>query len=177
MVTTFYQIFQICSTFFVGLTPIFIIQPLFFLPKGIERFAAFYGRATAQRFVEMGCTVIITGRREDVLQKTASEIGAIPFCADATSYDDWTALADFVKTQFGHLDLLINNAGGGVAIRETDSQKPDDIDYAIRLNLNSVIYGCSVFAPLLKQQKHGTIINISSVCPSKHGPDGLYKQK
>ena len=129
-----------------------------------------YGRATAQCFVESGNTVIITGRKEEILKKTAAEIGAIPFCADVTSYEDWMRLADFVKTQFGHLDLLVNNAGGGVAIRETDGQTLDDIDYAIRLNLNSVIYGCSVFAPLFKQQKKGTIINISSVCAKQAWP-------
>ena len=129
-----------------------------------------YGKATAKRFADAGCTVIITGRHADALAAAAGEIGATPFCADATSPEDWAALAHFIQTQYGRLDLLVNNAGGGVAIAETADQTVENIDRSIRLNLNSVIYGCRAFAAMFQAQKGGTIINLSSVCAKEAWP-------
>lgn len=129
-----------------------------------------YGKATAKLFAEKGHTVIITGRDCAKLEAAAKEIGAIPFRADATDPADWVALRSFIAEKYGKLDLLVNNAGGGVAIKETDEQSVEDIDRAIKLNLSSVIYGCREFAPLFKKQGRGTIINISSVCAKEAWP-------
>ena len=126
-----------------------------------------YGKATAKLFASEGNTVIITGRNPETLEPCAKEIGAIPFRADATSPDDWKRLREFVMEKYGRVDLLLNNAGGGVAIKETADQSVEDIDKVIKLNLNSVIYGCREFAPVFRAQKGGTIINVSSVCAKK----------
>lgn len=130
-----------------------------------------YGKATAKLFASEGNTVIITGRNSVTLENTAKEIGAVPFRADATDPADWKALREFVMERYGRVDLLLNNAGGGVAIKETADQSVEEIDRAIKLNLNSVIYGCREFAPVFKAQKGGTIINVSSVC-AKHAWQG-----
>ena len=66
---------------------------------------------------------------------------------------------------------MVNNAGGGIALAEVTDQKEKDIDAAISVNLNSVIYGCSVFGKMMKEQKDGVIVNISSVC-AKHAWQG-----
>ncbi len=130
-----------------------------------------YGKATAKLFASEGNTVIITGRNSGTLENTAKEIGAVPFRADATDPADWKALREFVMERYGRVDLLLNNAGGGVAIKETADQSVEEIDRAIKLNLNSVIYGCREFAPVFRAQKGGTIINVSSVC-AKHAWQG-----
>lgn len=130
-----------------------------------------YGKATAELFCKQGYTVVITGRNVETLEAVASEIGAVPFACDATLPEDWQKLCDFIETEYGRIDLLINNAGGGVAIKGIAEQSFDEIDRSIRLNLNSVIYGCGVFAPMFEKQKRGTIINISSVC-AKHAWQG-----
>ena len=130
-----------------------------------------YGRAAAKRFADSGCRVVITGRDREKLEEAAKETGALPFRADVTEPDDWTRLYGMIQDTYGRIDLLVNNAGGGVAIRNTAEQSIADIDRAIRLNLNSVIYGCRTFAPMLEEQGHGTVVNISSVC-AKHAWDG-----
>ena len=124
-----------------------------------------YGKATAKAFKDSGDTVIIAARNLERLTKTKNEIGAdYAFSMDVTRPEDWEKAVQLVKDLYGRLDILVNNAGGGVAIKEVSDFSTDEIDQTIKLNLNSVIYGCRAFADMMKAQKCGTMINISSVC-------------
>ena len=129
-----------------------------------------YGFETAKLFAENGCHVVVTGRYGDRLHETAKAIGVDTFRADATDPEDWEKLAAYIQEKYGRIDLLMNNAGGGVAIKETDRLTVEEIDRCIRLNLNSVIYGARAFTPMLKAQGHGTVINVSSVCAKQAWP-------
>ena len=124
-----------------------------------------FGLATAKKFKDNGDTVIVVSRNEkkvnDVVNKYGFDLG---FTMDVTNYSKWLELKDLVIAKFGKVDVLVNNAGGGVAIVETADQKKEDIDQTIALNLNSVIYGSSVFGAVMKDQKDGIIVNVSSVC-------------
>ena len=61
-----------------------------------------------------------------------------------------------VVATYGKIDVLVNNAGGGIAIKEVADFSIEEIDATIKLNLNSVIYGCRAFADMMKQQNSGT---------------------
>ncbi len=67
------------------------------------------GRATAERFRADGDDVVITGRREDVLAKTAADLGARGVVCDATDPVQVQHLLDELPEQ---VDVLVNNAGG-----------------------------------------------------------------
>lgn len=124
-----------------------------------------YGLATAKKFKENGCTVIIASRNIDKVNKTVSENGFdAGYLLDVTDYSNWVAVKNEIIAKFGKVDVLVNNAGGGVAIEETVNQTVENIDKTIALNLNSVIYGSKLFGEEMKKNKSGTIINISSVC-------------
>ena len=130
-----------------------------------------YGKAMARAFKDNGDTVIMTARNFEKLEATCVEIGgdlAIPM--DVTKSDDWEKIVTTIKDKYGRLDILINNAGGGVTIKEVSKFTIEEIDETIRLNLNSVIYGCRAFADMMKEQKSGTMINISSVCARQCWP-------
>lgn len=129
-----------------------------------------YGRATAAKFAEQGYRVIITGRNKARLEAAAAEIGADAVAADATSSADWEKLYRYVMEKYGRLDLLVNNAGGGVAIKEVRDVSVEEIDRTVALNLSSVLYGCHTFAALFEKQASGTIVNISSVCAKQAWP-------
>ena len=108
-----------------------------------------YGKATAKRLVEEGAVVIIAARNLQMLEAAREETGcayAIPM--DVTAYEDWKRVYDVIVEQYGRLDVLINNAGGGVAIKDVTEQTPEEIDQSVALNLNSVIYGTNTFAGL-----------------------------
>lgn len=130
-----------------------------------------YGKATAKAFKECGDTVIMTARDAARLEAAKAEVGgdlAVPM--DVTLPTDWERLVRLVQDTYGRLDILVNNAGGGIAIKEVSDFTPEEIDTTIRLNLNSVIYGCAAFAPMMREQKSGTMINISSVCARQCWP-------
>ena len=124
-----------------------------------------YGLAAAKKFKDAGDVVIVASRNADKVAKTVAEYGfADGFQIDVKNYADWENLKAYVMEKYGRIDVLVNNAGGGVAIVDTVDQKKEDIDEAISLNLNSVIYGSKLFGEEMKKQKDGIIINIASVC-------------
>lgn len=130
-----------------------------------------YGKATAARLVKEGATVIISARKQNELEESQASTGCADIIQmDVTKYEDWEKAYDFIVGKYGRLDVLVNNAGGGVAIEEVAVQTKENIDKTILLNLNSVIYGSRIFAPLMKEAKSGTIINLSSVCAKEAWP-------
>ena len=127
-----------------------------------------YGLATARLFKQNGYTVIIASHHEEKVKKVVCENHFDDgYTLDVTDYAAWTAFKKYILEKYGRIDVLVNNAGGGISIKETTEQTKEDIDAIIALNLNSVIYGSSIFADVMKQQKDGVIINVSSVC-AKH---------
>lgn len=130
-----------------------------------------YGKATAKLFTENGAKVIVASRKEVDLKATVEEGTACDFVVlDVTKPEDWDKAKDFILGKYGRLDMLINNAGGGVAIKDTVDQSIEDINNTIMLNLNSCIYGCRVFGMVMKNQNEGTIINVSSACAKQAWP-------
>ena len=130
-----------------------------------------YGKATAKAFKDNGDTVIMTARNLDKLEKARIEVGGdVAVSMDVTKPEDWEMILSVVKEKYGRLDILVNNAGGGITIKEVSEFTTDEIDETIKLNLNSVIYGCKTFANMMKEQKSGTMINISSVCARQCWP-------
>ncbi len=72
------------------------------------------GRAAAQEFARCGADVVIAGRRADVLEATAAQIG--PRCTwvsgDIRATADCARIVDVALERHGHVDTLLNNAGG-----------------------------------------------------------------
>jgi len=84
------------------------------------------GRAMTETFVKCGAQVVIGGRRQEVLEKTASEIGPAvhPIPCDVRSYESVEAMMQRIMAQLGRLDAVVNNAAGNfLAASETLSPK------------------------------------------------------
>ena len=130
-----------------------------------------YGKATAKAFKNNGDTVIMAARNLERLNAAKEEIGGdLAISMDVTNPADWDKVVKIIKEKYGKVDILVNNAGGGVTIKEVSEFTIDEIDSTIKLNLNSVIYGCRAFADMMKEQREGTMINISSVCARQCWP-------
>lgn len=123
-----------------------------------------YGAGIAAALKAAGADVWITGRDRAALDAAAARLGVRGFAADATVPADWDRLFADVLNAGGRLDLLVNNAGGGVKIAPLVEQTDDEIARSIAVNLTGPILGCRRAAAIMAKQKSGLIINISSVC-------------
>ena len=124
-----------------------------------------FGKATAKKLFEAGYRLVIVSRNEKALSEVRAEIGDIDFFPiDVTKISGWQKLYDYVLEKYNRLDILFNNAGGGITLKEFLDQTTEEIIQSLQLNLSSVIYGSRIFGELFKAQKSGYIINMGSLC-------------
>jgi NADP-dependent 3-hydroxy acid dehydrogenase YdfG len=126
-----------------------------------------FGAGMARQLAKNGATVFILARRVEKLVQVAAETGAIPVTGDITKTEDWNRVFEQIWKKEGRLDVLINNAGSGGTIKQLEEQDDLAIQNTIHTNLTSVIWGSKRAAVIMKKQKSGTIINVSSVCAVK----------
>lgn len=124
------------------------------------------GADTARLLAQEGATVIVTDILEAEGEALAKEIGGTFYLLDVSNESDWQRVIDTVRTQFGRLDILFNNAG---IIGLEDLSHPQDPEmcsletwHAIhQVNMDGVFLGCKYGIALMKQHG-GSIINMSS---------------
>jgi NAD(P)-dependent dehydrogenase (short-subunit alcohol dehydrogenase family) len=82
---------------------------------------------------------------------------------DVTNSKQVTATAEKLKDKFGHIDILINNAG--IARSETPAEKVSDEHWlnVIDVNLNGLFWCCRAFGKFMLENKSGSIVNIGSM--------------
>ena len=134
------------------------------------------GRAIALLFAQAGANVIVNYEKN----KTAAEefkekaekygVDVLVEQGDITNYADCQRILDNTLRQFNKVDILVNNAGiwepgyiGDIA--------PDSWQRVIDVNLTGVYNFTNLVVPVMKEQKSGNIINISSRC-SRRGEEG-----
>ena len=128
------------------------------------------GRAIAEEFLALGAEVVISSRnKKDFLQMSEdlkSYGPALKYIqSDASSAEDRTQLFEYVKTEFGGLDILINNAGTNVR-KKTMEYTDEEFDFLINTNLKSAFELSRLFYPMLKESDYASIVNISSTSGS-----------
>ena len=125
------------------------------------------GNATASELAKSGATVVISGRRKDVLETAAMDISAAGGKCEAEPLDvsDKAAVARgaaAILARHGRIDILVNCAGTNVAKRFYKDLVPDDWDKVIAINLNGSLYCMTAVLPGMRANHDGLIINISS---------------
>ena len=126
------------------------------------------GRALAVKLAEEGIAgLAISDWNEAELAVTAAMIEklGVPVSShviDVSKFDQVQRLADEAVARHGRVTHLVNNAGVGV-IGEFEQLSIEDFEWLMGVNFWGVIYGCKVFMPILRQQEHGHILNVSSV--------------
>ena len=122
------------------------------------------GLEIARCMVQAGATVIITGRRESVLQESAADLGerAHFYVNDICDLAGLDGLVEQLEADHGPLDILVNNAGINMkkpALEVTD----EDFNRIIHTNLNAVFSLTRAAAKRMVARRSGTILMISSM--------------
>ena len=121
------------------------------------------GRAIATKLAAEGATVVVTDINEATAKETAEAIGggAVGIRTDVTSRESVDAMVEQVRTQFGRIDVLVNNAGWDKAGPFVDSD-PADWDRVIAINLYGVLNTSKAVLPVMAVQGSGSVVNLAS---------------
>ncbi|MGM0825283.1 MAG: SDR family NAD(P)-dependent oxidoreductase [Pseudomonadota bacterium] len=127
------------------------------------------GLASAQRLIEEGAFVFITGRRQDVLDNAAEALGsnAQSIQADVTKPEDLDRVFETIQKEKGHLDVLVANAGVG-EFASLGQITEAHYDYIFDINVKGTLFTVQKALPLMKHG--GSIILTGSTVGSMGTP-------
>ncbi|MGN7388632.1 SDR family NAD(P)-dependent oxidoreductase [Sporosarcina sp. SAFN-015] len=119
------------------------------------------GEGMVDLFQAEGATVIAADINEEALQRASEKENVHGMKLNVASDEEWAAFAKEVKEKFGRIDVLVNNAG-------ISSEKPyseigmEDWQKMMAINSFGPFAGMKHVAPIMAEQKSGSIVNISS---------------
>lgn len=134
------------------------------------------GRSFALELANRGARVVVSDINLQAAQETADMISAkgataLAIKCDVSVLSEVEDLAKKSEQWFGKPPtIVINNAGVGVGSNAVGDFPIEDWQWIMGINLWGVIHGCHVFAPILRKQKSGGIINVSSAASFGSAP-------
>jgi NADP-dependent 3-hydroxy acid dehydrogenase YdfG len=125
------------------------------------------GLAGAQALASAGATVVLSGRRIELVEKKAAAIVAAggkaeAMALDVSNADIVTQVSQAILARHGVIDILVNSAGLNVPNRFWKDQTISGWNEVIRVNLDGSYYCIAAVLPSMRQRRDGLIINISS---------------
>ncbi|MCQ3030342.1 SDR family oxidoreductase [Pseudomonas syringae] len=125
------------------------------------------GEATARLLAEKGAHVVLGARRTERLADLCKELvaagGSAQYQAvDVTDRANVQAFVDYTVSQFGRVDVIVNNAGV-MPLSRLDALKVSEWDQMIDVNIRGVLHGIAAGLPLMQKQQSGQFINIASI--------------
>jgi len=124
------------------------------------------GEACARLFAQHGATLVLTGRRQERLEKLAADLSDASVHTLALDSRD----RDAVGQQFANLpepfsavDVLINNAGLALSLMPFQDMQLDDAEQMIDTNIKGLIYAAHSLLPGMIERSNGHIVNIGSI--------------
>jgi NAD(P)-dependent dehydrogenase (short-subunit alcohol dehydrogenase family) len=150
------------------------------------------GRAAAVAFAGKGAKVVVAGRRDEVGKALVKELRSLGSEAEFTNADvrrddDVRALVDKTVARFGRLDVAVNNAGTEGQVGPITEQTAESYAATFDTNVLGVILSMKHEVRVMREQGHGSIVNISSTyghegaagasvyVGSKHAVEGITK--
>lgn len=135
------------------------------------------GLETVRVFKENHAEVILFGSKEESVNKALAELKeegheVYGYYPNLNDYEEITKIVEEIVLKFGHIDILINNAGisANKKIEETTSE---DFAKIMNLNVNAIFNVSKAVIPYMKENKGGTILNTSSMVSIYGQPSGV----
>ena len=136
------------------------------------------GFATVKKFLENEAKVVLLGSKQETVEKAIKELKqinssyeVIGFYPDLSSKEEMDEVFKKVKEIYGHIDILINNAGISSKTKIEDYSE-EEYDKITNLNIKSVFNCSKEIIPYLKETK-GVILNTSSMVSIYGQPSGV----
>jgi len=126
--------------------------------------ASGFGAGIVKKFLAEGARVMIADINADAAVDMAASCGgnSIAQCVDVANAASVNAMAQAALTAFGHVDILINNAGVTHLPTPLDKVSEDDFDRVFNVNMKSVYLTARALVPHMKSRQSGAILNVAS---------------
>ena len=126
------------------------------------------GEAAAMALAGEGAAIVLTGRRKAPLEEVAGWIRAAGGTAyvqpgDLTDPGAVRRIGEFIKTEIGRLDILVNNAWININDRHWDKLTPENAELMIAGNLSAAAQCVTVALPIMRERQDGLIIHTASM--------------
>lgn len=136
------------------------------------------GRAAARQFASEGANVVLAARRARLLADLASAINgagghAVYLAGDVTDPGYHAALVARAQSEFGGLDLALNNAGTLGDLGPLPDMSPDAWEHTIHVNLTSAMLGAKHQIPAILARGGGAMVMTSSFVGHTAGVPGM----
>ncbi|MFF5989479.1 SDR family NAD(P)-dependent oxidoreductase [Prauserella flavalba] len=130
-----------------------------------------FGAATATAFAEAGAHVVVSDIDAERAEKVASGLpSAIAVHTDVTDAQAVRELMDRTVSEYGRLDVLVNNAGMPHPLTAVVDMAPADVDQQMAINFRSVVLGCKYALPKLREQPGSSVVNVASISARRPRP-------
>jgi short-subunit dehydrogenase len=124
------------------------------------------GFALARELLREGCRVVVCARDEAELRGAAEELAKlgeiIPVVCDLSKKEDVERLVATAMSYFGRVDILVNNAGV-IEVGPAESMELADFERMMGTMFWGMAYASLAVLPAMKKQRHGRIVNITSI--------------
>lgn len=135
------------------------------------------GLETAKLFIENKAKVIIFGSKQESVKRALEELNkenikAEGFYPNLNNYNEVEKVIQKIHEKYGHIDILINNAGIS-ANKKIEDTTSEDFEKIMNLNVNAIFNMTKAIVPYMKKQKEGVIINTSSMVSIYGQPSGV----
>lgn len=128
------------------------------------------GEQAAEKFAQLGATVVLVSRNEKKLQQISDRLSqykttVFVYSCDVSDKNQVEKMASAVIEKFGTIDVLVNNAGFGV-YNTVDKIKVEEMESQLATNFFGMMYCIKAFLPKMLEQRSGHIVNVASVAAS-----------
>ena len=122
------------------------------------------GAALGRELAKRGASVVLVARRRRELEAVARDCGpnALAVVADVSRRGDVHRAVEEALRRFGHVDVWVNNAGQGIT-RPPSELTDEDVDFIMRANVLSALYGMQEILPHFRERGRGQVLNVSSM--------------
>jgi NAD(P)-dependent dehydrogenase (short-subunit alcohol dehydrogenase family) len=126
------------------------------------------GRAIAEAYAEAGADVALLARSADALEEVATAVRkhgrrAVVLPTDVTDRDAVDGAVAAALHELGSIDIVVNNAGGSSFSSPLASTRESGWRQTLALNLDATFHVCQAVAPILLEQRSGSVVNVASI--------------
>lgn len=130
-----------------------------------------FGAGIVKKFLAEGAHVLIADPSRELGSKVAGELGCQFQEANVTKLDDWKTILKATLDAYGHIDIVVNNAGTTYANKPTHSVTQQEFDLVVDVNVKSIFLSTLVLLPyFLDNDRPGVFLNIASTAGIRPRP-------